>query len=61
MAMMDDDAPDLVEVDDQTSDEPSNVILGLEPQMEDLNISKVPLTLVTGRAPSSEQNPCDNM
>ncbi|KAL8933938.1 MAG: hypothetical protein Q9216_006147 [Gyalolechia sp. 2 TL-2023] len=47
MELLDDDPPDLVEVGAQNSNDPSNV-MGLDPQMEDHNIAKVPLTLVTG-------------
>ena len=50
--MMDEDPPELVEVSRQQD---AGTVSGLEPQLEELNMSKVPLTIVTGSNPSNER------
>lgn len=50
MRLVDEDPPDLVEVEaeGQAHNSPDDGRSGLQPQMEDLSIAKVPLTIVTG-------------
>ena len=52
MESIQDEPPDLVEVDAQENDSASNDRLDTpEPQLDDLSLSKVPLTIVTGSIP----------
>lgn len=48
MELMDEDPPDLVEVSGHNNSSQNDTTAGLEPQLDDLNLSKVPLTIVTG-------------
>ncbi|KAL8923085.1 MAG: hypothetical protein Q9208_004769 [Pyrenodesmia sp. 3 TL-2023] len=53
MELMEDDPPDLVEVGDEDHTITEDPTSGLQPAMEEMAISKVPITIVTGR-------PCDS-
>ncbi len=52
MESIQDEPPELVDVDAQENDSASNVKLDTPtPQLDDLSLSKVPLTIVTGSMP----------
>lgn len=49
MELVDEDPPDLVEMEEHNGTSADDVMSGLQPRIEDLSVSKVPLTLITGR------------
>ncbi|KAI4169346.1 MAG: hypothetical protein LQ346_008973 [Caloplaca aetnensis] len=48
MELLEDDPPDLVEVGDEDHKSAEDSTSGLQPEMDDLAIPKVPITIVTG-------------
>ncbi|KAI4123063.1 MAG: hypothetical protein LQ338_005459 [Usnochroma carphineum] len=47
MELVDEDPPDLVEMEEHNGTSADDVMSGLQPRIEDLSVSKVPLTLIT--------------
>lgn len=49
MEFMEDDPPDLVDVGGEDHTRTEDPTSGLQPEIEELALSKVPITIVTGR------------